>query len=67
MRINSKEFRPDVYFLPQFFTCGSGIVAKGIKASLVEVIKLSQSVDTDEATVRFEKVTKGRYATDIFD
>ncbi|KAJ7910393.1 fatty acid hydroxylase [Mycena leptocephala] len=50
-----------------FFTCGSGIVAKGIKASLVEVIKLSQSVDTDEATVRFEKVTKGRYATDIFD
>ncbi|KAJ6481192.1 fatty acid hydroxylase [Mycena vulgaris] len=50
-----------------FFTCGSGNVAKGIKSSLVEIIKRAKGLDTDEATARFESVTKGRYATDIFD
>ncbi|KAJ7208967.1 fatty acid hydroxylase [Mycena pura] len=50
-----------------FFTCGSGSVAKGIKESLVEIIKRADGVDTDEAKDKFEKITKGRYATDIFD
>ncbi|KAJ7501738.1 fatty acid hydroxylase [Mycena galericulata] len=50
-----------------FFTCGSGNAAKGIKTTLVEIIKQMNNLDTAQATEYFEKVTKGRYATDIFD
>ncbi|KAJ6537331.1 fatty acid hydroxylase [Mycena sp. CBHHK59/15] len=50
-----------------FFTCGSANVAKGIKATLVDIIKTTENVDVDEATIKFEKIMKGRYATDIFD
>ncbi|KAJ6600950.1 fatty acid hydroxylase [Mycena vulgaris] len=50
-----------------FFTCGSANVAKGIKSTLVDIIKAENNVDDAEATMRFEKITKGRYATDIFD
>ncbi|KAF7367846.1 Fatty acid hydroxylase [Mycena sanguinolenta] len=50
-----------------FFTCGSANVAKGIKASLVEIIKQADSTNTEDATVKFERILKGRYATDIFD
>ncbi|KAF7338953.1 Fatty acid hydroxylase [Mycena venus] len=50
-----------------FFTCGSGGVAKGIKASLIEIIQHADGVSVDVATEKFERITKGRYATDIFD
>ncbi|KAF7367847.1 Fatty acid hydroxylase [Mycena sanguinolenta] len=50
-----------------FFTCGSANVAKGIKASLLEIIKQADSTNTEDATVKFERILKGRYATDIFD
>ncbi|KAJ7164230.1 fatty acid hydroxylase [Mycena filopes] len=50
-----------------FFTCGSAIVAKGIKAALVEIIMEDTKVDVAQATEKFERITKGRYATDIFD
>ncbi|KAJ7674373.1 cytochrome P450 [Mycena rosella] len=51
-----------------FFTCGSANVAKGIKASLVDIIKAQENITDEEATERFEKIMKGRrYATDIFD
>ncbi|KAJ7794087.1 fatty acid hydroxylase [Mycena olivaceomarginata] len=42
-----------------FFTCGSADVAKGVKTTL--------NVDAAKATEVFERITKGRYATDIFD
>ncbi|KAJ7620489.1 fatty acid hydroxylase [Mycena polygramma] len=50
-----------------FFTCGSATVAKGIKSTLVEIIMEQEKVDVAEASERFERITKGRYATDIFD
>ncbi|KAJ7075592.1 fatty acid hydroxylase [Mycena belliarum] len=50
-----------------FFTCGSAQVAKGIKTTLVDIIKAEEKCSDEEATVKFEKITKGRYATDIFD
>ncbi|KAJ7234012.1 cytochrome P450 [Mycena haematopus] len=50
-----------------FFTCGSGIVAKGIKASLIEIIKQANTANTEDATAKFERILKGRYVTDIFD
>ncbi|KAJ6577595.1 fatty acid hydroxylase [Mycena capillaripes] len=50
-----------------FFTCGSANVAKGIKSTLVDIIMEREKVDVAEATEKFEKITKGRYATDIFD
>ncbi|KAJ7154351.1 fatty acid hydroxylase [Mycena crocata] len=50
-----------------FFTCGSASVAKGVKTTLVDIIKAGENIDDAEATEKFEKITKGRYATDIFD
>ncbi|KAJ6522368.1 fatty acid hydroxylase [Mycena vulgaris] len=50
-----------------FFTCGSANVAKGIKAALVDIIMEQEKVDAAKAAETFEKITKGRYATDIFD
>ncbi|KAJ7851068.1 fatty acid hydroxylase [Mycena olivaceomarginata] len=34
------------------FTCGSGTVAKGIKASLIEIIKQADSVSLEDATAK---------------
>ncbi|KAJ6598272.1 cytochrome P450 [Mycena vulgaris] len=50
-----------------FFTCGSANFAKGIKSTLVDIIKADENIDDAEATIKFERITKGRYATDIFD
>jgi cytochrome P450/NADPH-cytochrome P450 reductase len=51
----------------QFFSCGSGKIASGIKTKLIEIIKRKLNVDHAEAAARFEKVGKDRYTTDIFD
>ncbi|KAK0494970.1 fatty acid hydroxylase [Armillaria luteobubalina] len=51
----------------KLFTCGSGQVARGIKNKLVEILETQQGIDHDEAVKRFQQVTQGRYATDIFD
>ncbi|KAJ7292600.1 fatty acid hydroxylase [Mycena rebaudengoi] len=56
-------FRKDAVF----FMCGGGHVAKGVKETLVEIIKSTQDIDAVEAGQKFEKITKGRYATDVFD
>ncbi|KAJ7187245.1 fatty acid hydroxylase [Mycena filopes] len=53
-----------------FFTCGSASVARGVKAALVEIMVEDPDIEPESATaaaVRFEQITKGRYATDIFD
>ncbi|KAJ7740466.1 fatty acid hydroxylase [Mycena maculata] len=50
-----------------FFTCGSANVAKGVKATLVDIIKAEENVDVVRAEEMFSKIMKGRYATDIFD
>ncbi|KAJ6488891.1 fatty acid hydroxylase [Mycena sanguinolenta] len=50
-----------------FFTCGSANIAKEIKAMLVNIFKTEDNLCLAEATDMFEKITKGRYATDIFD
>ncbi|KAJ6631867.1 cytochrome P450 [Mycena sp. CBHHK59/15] len=50
-----------------FYTCGSGAVAKGIKAALVDIIKATDGSDVDAAERKFETILKGRYATDVFD
>ncbi|KAJ6460262.1 fatty acid hydroxylase [Mycena sanguinolenta] len=50
-----------------FFTCGSAEVAKGIKTTLLDIIVEQEKIDVAEATKKFERITKGRYATDIFD
>ncbi|KAJ7067224.1 fatty acid hydroxylase [Mycena amicta] len=50
-----------------FFTCGSAGVAKGIKKTLVDIIRVMNDTDETDAVGKFEKIVKGRYATDIFD
>ncbi|KAF7346798.1 Fatty acid hydroxylase [Mycena sanguinolenta] len=50
-----------------FFTCGSAAVAKGIKTTLVEIIMEQEDLKLPEATERFERLTKGRYVTDVFE
>ncbi|KAJ7740485.1 fatty acid hydroxylase [Mycena maculata] len=50
-----------------FLTCGSANVAKGVKATLVDIIKAEENVDVVRAEKMFSKIMKGWYATDIFD
>ncbi|KAF7294065.1 Fatty acid hydroxylase [Mycena kentingensis (nom. inval.)] len=50
-----------------FFTCGSASVARGVKKALVDIIMSLNATDEADATQKFEKIVKGRYATDIFD
>lgn len=57
----------------KFFTCGSGKASQGIKETLIDIIhegviaKTGQEISKEEAAVRFETITSGRYATDVFD
>ncbi|KAF7312568.1 Fatty acid hydroxylase [Mycena indigotica] len=50
-----------------FFTCGSSAVAKGIKKTLIDIIQVMHHTNEEDATQRFQKIVKGRYATDVFD
>ncbi|KAF7346793.1 Fatty acid hydroxylase [Mycena sanguinolenta] len=50
-----------------FFTCGSAAVAKGIKTTLVEIIMEEENLQFSEAMDKFERIMKGRYATDVFE
>ncbi|KAJ7622599.1 fatty acid hydroxylase [Mycena polygramma] len=50
-----------------FFTCGSASVAQAVKTTLVNIIMEERKVDLTEATGKFDKILKGRYATDIFE
>lgn len=53
---------------PQFFVCGAGKIASGVKEMLVAIIKESHpEVDDARALVMFHEITSGRYATDIFE
>lgn len=51
----------------QYFVCGSGKVARGVKDILTAIIKEARGVDDAEAAALFEKATVGRFATDIFE
>lgn len=53
--------------VPQFYTCGAGGVASGIKAQLIGLLKEKTGFDDTTAEERWSKVIQGRYATDIFD
>lgn len=53
--------------LLQFFSCGSGKIATGIKDVLMKIVKEKGDVDDADAAARFDKIAKGRYAADIFD
>ncbi|KAJ7818312.1 hypothetical protein B0H14DRAFT_2373220, partial [Mycena olivaceomarginata] len=50
-----------------FFTCGSATFPKGIKTTLVEIIMEQEKVEFSEVMEKFAKITKGRYATGIFE
>ncbi|KAJ7626818.1 cytochrome P450 monooxygenase PC-foxy1 [Roridomyces roridus] len=47
-----------------FFTCGSSAVAKGVKATLLEIIKEAENCDDTEAATRLKTI---KYATEIFE
>ncbi|KAF7980075.1 hypothetical protein HWV62_39868 [Athelia sp. TMB] len=51
----------------KFFSCGAGKVAMGVKETLIKIIREKNGVDEAEAAAQFDRVAKGRYATDIFD
>ena len=52
----------------KFFTCGSGVIATGIRTKLADMVRGDRTDMTDEElAAKFEKVIAGRYATDIFD
>jgi hypothetical protein len=39
----------------------------GVKQSLVELIRLAKGSSVEEAGAAFDRICKGRYATDIFE
>ena len=52
----------------KFFTCGSGVVATGIKIKLADMVRGDRTdMNNEELATKFEKVIVGRYVTDIFD
>ncbi|KAL0564092.1 hypothetical protein V5O48_017963 [Marasmius crinis-equi] len=52
----------------QFYICGSGQVARGVKARSVEVVQSAhENMNGTAAAAHFEEVMKGRYNTDVFD
>lgn len=58
----SEAFKKD----SKFFTCGSGKIAVAVKEKLIEIIK-DGGKTAEEAVETFERISKGRYATDIFE
>ena len=47
--------------------CGSGKVSTGVKETILSLIKVRTQTDDAAALAIFDKVMKGRYATDIFE
>ena len=47
--------------------CGSGKVSTGVKETILSLIKVRTQTDDAAASAIFDKVMKGRYATDIFE
>ncbi|KAK0481963.1 fatty acid hydroxylase [Armillaria luteobubalina] len=65
---HDREVISDAYHAgAKYFTCGSGQVAKGIKNKLVEILRTQHGLDQEQAVEKFQQITQGRYATDIFD
>ena len=58
---------PYPYNEHQFFVCGSGKVSTGVKETILSLIKVRTQTDDAAASAIFDKVMKGRYATDIFE
>jgi len=52
----------------KFYTCGSRKASNGVKQACVDMIKAIHEGKTDsEAAAEFERVQRGRFASDIFD
>ncbi|KAH9932778.1 fatty acid hydroxylase [Epithele typhae] len=51
----------------RFFVCGVGKMSTGVKASMLTLVKERTKTDDAGAQAIFDKVLKGRYATDIFE
>ncbi|KAK7052834.1 hypothetical protein VNI00_004153 [Paramarasmius palmivorus] len=52
----------------QFYVCGSSQIAKEVKAVLLEIYKqLHSEKDDSVAKAELEALSKGRYATDVFE
>lgn len=51
----------------QFYVCGAGKIAAGVKQAIVEYIKEHKPTDETSAVAIFDKIMEGRYATDIFE
>nr|BAL05197.1 cytochrome P450 [Phanerodontia chrysosporium] len=49
------------------YVCGSGRMATAVKQRLVEIIAAQLNVDSEQATDTFNKIIKGRFATDVFE
>ncbi|GJE90389.1 bifunctional P-450/NADPH-P450 reductase [Phanerochaete sordida] len=51
----------------KIFICGSSKMAAGVKEKLVLVVQDQAKLDHDAATKKFEQITVGRFATDVFE
>jgi cytochrome P450 / NADPH-cytochrome P450 reductase len=54
--------------LTQFYVCGSGKVASGVKQKLLDIIGERGSVDGVEAAARMDRIIKAsRFTMDVFE
>jgi sulfite reductase alpha subunit-like flavoprotein len=52
----------------QYYFCGSGNVALGVKGKLADIVLEAKGGDKEEATAYLAQLSKvSRFATDIFD
>jgi hypothetical protein len=51
----------------QYYVCGAGKIAVGVKSTLTEFIRSSRGCSMEEAGAAFDLICKGRFATDIFE
>jgi sulfite reductase alpha subunit-like flavoprotein len=51
----------------QYYVCGAGKIAVGVKSTLTEFIRSSRGCSVEEADAAFDLICKGRFATDIFE
>jgi hypothetical protein len=67
-KVSSAFYHTDrVLMVGQFYVCGSSKVAIGVKGSLIELFRQSKGYSMEEAGAAFDRICKGRYATDIFE
>ncbi|KAI0754463.1 bifunctional P-450/NADPH-P450 reductase [Daedaleopsis nitida] len=67
IRLDKEEVTKSYGDGAKVFVCGAGRIAAGVKETIVGFIKENRQTDDADALAIFDKIMRGRYATDIFE